>query len=483
MALTVEQEKELQRLHQDLDLSENQIQSGSIELTKPDTLSKLVTGGKKPDYNSFSDDELRDMYDRVARPSAMNKLWDGFNDQNIQVGKAHASSSIAISDRGIQTIDLDRETMIKDLDAVMEHYNYDIEPLAIAEAQNLTANARSAEIDGRILNVALSLEKMEETAGQEIPELQEIKERMGPLKQQAKTFNSLTERKIADNVQGALKTKFNQFAQNGGASADQMKELMDSARNKLDPTNMSGGNKHMKNMEKQEIDLSGMNLNGADLSKTDLTGFKVNPQTLAQAKNFEKVKGVDQGTMNIAKEFGNIQKLEAQLDKLKSPSLWDKIKAIPQGGVEKAREKLIAKIDEAKLQVTQKMDPAMFNTQQEQNKVSVEKLSSERGLNAGQKLEHMKATTKLDELNADLIKDESLKSSNLPGLSNEERESILKEKGVAQGDIELNSPGAQKYDQLDSEVKALEKNISVREKLGGSVGQKYEALKQVIKVN
>lgn len=181
-------------------------------------------------------------------------------------------------------------------------------------------------------------------------------------------------------------------------------------------------------------------------------------------------------------EIDKIAKLEKQYDAMKKGGLWEKFKAIPQGGLEKAKENLLAKIDTAKMDLMMKTDPEGFAQLQEQNKESLKVLKQERSQFVGQKVGHLNASAEVKRLDADLIKDESLKASNLPILSQEGRLQTLVEREIALGEVTENTPGATKYDQLDGDVKALEKNTSVREKLSSNVGQKNEAPKQGVKV-
>ena len=203
------------------------------------------------------------------------------------------------------------------------------------------------------------------------------------------------------------------------------------------------------------------------------------------AKQQQEKRDVDAKVAETVKpELDKIASLEAKLDRMKNnPTIGDKFKAFFQGGMEKAQQKVLAEIDKTKLQVFQKTDPEGFSKLQGQNKKSVETLKQDKGQFVGQKLDHLKASAKLKDLDADLIKDESLKESNLPGLSNEQRNKVLVDKEIALGDLRVSEQGAQIYDQHSDEIKALEKNVSVREKFGSKAEQKVEAPHQGMKLN
>jgi hypothetical protein len=482
MALTEQQQKDFNRLSGDLDLTDVQLKAGNQEINKPDPLTKLVTGGKKVDFTSFTDDELRDVYDRVARSSSLNTLWDGYDPEFGKTGETHPSSYLAISERGELTKDMSRKDMIRDMSAIMEEYGHDMSPLLIAESQNMLVNARSAEIDGRILNVAMAVEKMEEEQGQPIPELDPLKERIQLLKSQGKSFGQASEHKITENVQRGLETTLEQFAKKGEPlDAKKMAALIETAKNKLDAANLSGRNDHVLKMEKAEIDLSSMNLKGCDLSKSDLTGFKVHPQTLAKAKNFTQAKGIDAPTMDMAKSFDKVAKLEAEIDKLRKPSLWEKIKALPSGGIEKAKEKLITQVDELKMQLHQKLDPQSFNQLQKQNTTSVEGLKKEQGNYEKQAVDHKQAQEQLRSVQVTLAIGTS--GAIGPVLSNSEVKQLELEREQAAKVIQETQVGADRHKQLGNEVTALEKNMTVREKLGQSIGEKVDVPKPGLKVN
>jgi hypothetical protein len=172
-------------------------------------------------------------------------------------------------------------------------------------------------------------------------------------------------------------------------------------------------------------------------------------------------------------ELDKIKAMEKKLDQLKSkPTLWDKIKAIPQGGIEKAREKLLDKIDQAKLEVMQKMDPAQFKKQQEQNKGTVAKLKEERDLVQGQAQKFDEASKKIDEIDGAVNINEGVKGSDLGELFDQkDLENLSQQRKQAVGVMKDNVQGAREHQQHDAEVKQLEKNMTNREKLGSTIGK------------
>ena len=462
--LTPPQRDEVERIRRDFAQIAISIDESTRELNKPNPLTKMATGGVKPDLSKFTDEELGVIYDQLVRSPSLNRLSDGFEENtNKWLGNPHRSCFTAISDRGVQTEDIPREELEEGIHDVLENYNYDLDPMIIAEAQNMTTNGRGAEIDGRMVNVMLSIEKLEEGLHRTADELQDVKDALPQSRLDAKAFARFTEQKMAANVQTGMRTKLEQFASRGNVPAAEVQEFFDSSRRRMDPSGMAGGNLHVAKMEKIQVDLKGMNFKGVDLSKADLSDFKIDAQTLSRAKGLNTVQGVDKETLDMAKHFQRIDRLEARLDKLSHPSFLDRLKSIPDGGVDKAREKLINMIDQTKLDFQRGLDQAALTQPQVGTSQSQTVLSQ-------------------SQVGPSQSQGELSRSQLVPSSSRDEDHLAPKmpreELGSSQDDVES---GISEPLGLDDETP--ERTRSVREQLGTSVGRSSSGPQTKVKVH
>jgi uncharacterized protein YjbI with pentapeptide repeats len=455
--LTPPQRDEVERIRRDFAQIAISIDESTVELNKPNPLTKMATGGVKPDLSKFTDEELGIIYDQLVRSPSLNRLSDGFDEKtNKWLGNPHRSCFTAISDRDIQTEDIPREELEEGIHDVLENYNYDLDPMIIAEAQNMTTNGRGAEIDGRMVNVMLSIEKLEEGLHRTADELQDVKDALPQSRLDAKAFAKFTEQKMATNVQIGMRTKLEQFASRGGVPAAEVQEFFDSSRRRMDPSGMAGGNSHVAKMEKIQVDLKGMNFKGVDLSQSDLSDFKIDAQTLSRAKGLNTVQGVDKETLQLAKHFQRIDTLEARLDRLSHPSFLDRLKSIPDGGVEKARGKLINMIDQTKLDFQRSLDQAALTQPQVGSSQSQTVFSQSQG----------------DLSRSQLVPSPSREEDQLAPRPPKE------ELGSSHDDVES---GISEPLELDEE--SPEHTHSVREQLRNSVGRSSDAPQTKVKVH
>lgn len=466
--------EELERRTQEIVRSMEQLEqvmiSDTERLVKVATLSKLATGGKKPNYDKLTDQELRDMFDVGIRSTTINNLPDGLDPESGIVTNQHPHSVIGVMEEGLTSATMSREQLVTAVDDLLKHNNYDINPMVLAEAQIMMISAGSAEMDGKVEKVMFDNMNLETEEGEGYKN-EEVREQLKQLKAQSKTFGKTVEDTSTAIVQGAL---HKQLGAAQGKSAQEVFSIIEHAKGRMNATDMSGGTKSVAKVKDQRLDLSGANLKGVDLSRSDLTGLTIDPKTLSQAKGVENVRGVDPNVKGAALSYQKIDKLEAELDKLKSPGILDRIKAIRHGGIEGAKQDLINKIDKAKESVIKQMAPTISETLQKQNEKSIEDLELRQGKLAKSELAYLEAETQLKAANVL----EGIGESGFGGGHSKKEEKALRElQEKSTSVMQKNEAAHLEYQQNDKELTALKKNVSVRESLGTKVKSEPESPK------
>lgn len=167
--------------------------------------------------------------------------------------------------------------------------------------------------------------------------------------------------------------------------------------------------------------------------------------------------------------YDKIAGLEAKLDRLKNPSNLEKFKAFFQGGVDKVREKTIDKIDQLKTEIFKAGDSDSFAKLQSQNKKSLEALGESRSRNVDQAQLYIRAKDTVEQIDEHLAVSAALNRSGLgTPLSQEQIDAMQMQKTRALEIMDANKSGHDRFQQDHGEVQRLEKNVSVREKLGMS---------------
>src|SRR5262249_53733137 len=138
---------------------------------------------------------------------------------------------------------------------------------------------------------------------------------------------------------------------------------------------------------------------------------------------------------------------------------------------------LIAQIDKAKMQVMQQRDPEGFAKLQEQNKKSIEDLQKEQVKLAPSELEYRQAKA--------TVRSENLKDSlDVGGMGVQRTDEQIKldhqARDKALDTMASNKGQHEAFKGAGKEVDSLEKNVSVREKLGLQDKPKVEGPKQTV---
>lgn len=351
MPLDEEQQDKLQILKGDLKNLSDSIKTMTGQLDDQAVLSKLVTGGKKPDYDKFSTQDLQELYDRGVRSSAINTLPDGIDPVTQQeIAPPHDHSVIATASRGEATSDLSRDQLISGIDAMLENEGYNFDPQRIATAQGMMVNAQAAMTDGGVDRAMLSYIKLQE----EVPGFQDkdFESRLDAVKKEAAQFSQLTEKKCSDYVHAGLSTKLNELGGMKGSNAAQVDAALKTAQRGLDPTNFSGASKHMGRASQEHLNLSGMNLTGIDLSASNLTGIRVDATSLSRAKGLENVQGVEPRLLAeahaIKPHVARLDDLNERMAKLENKGgVVANLRNLRHGGVEGERKHIEKEIEKA----------------------------------------------------------------------------------------------------------------------------------------
>ncbi|RBP41350.1 hypothetical protein DES53_107181 [Roseimicrobium gellanilyticum] len=465
-----ELERRTQQIVRSIEQLEQVMTSDTERLKKVETLSKLATGGKKPDYDKLTDQELRDMFDVGIKSTTINNLPDGLDPESGVVTNQHPHSVIGVMEAGLTSATMSREQLVTAVDDLLKHNNYNIHPMVLAEAQIMMISAGSAEMDGKVEKVMFDNMNLETEEGEGYKN-EEVREQLKQLKAQSKTFGKTVEDTSTSIVQGALQK---QLGAAQGKSPQEVSSIIEHAKGRMNATDMSGGTKSLAKVKDQKLDLSGANLKGVDLSRSDLTGLKIDPKTLSQAKGVEQVRGIDPNVKGAALTYQKIDKLEAELDKLKNPGILDRIKAIRHGGIEGAKKDLINKIDKAKEDIIQRMDSAMSETLQKQNQESIEKLGHRQDELAPGDLAYREAEK---QRNAAATIQAFAEGPLGDGLSKEGRQELQTIQEKSQKVMNTNEKAHLEHDKNDLEIEALKKNVSVRESLGSKVKTEPEGPK------
>ncbi|HYF35103.1 MAG TPA: hypothetical protein VD994_07445 [Prosthecobacter sp.] len=301
MPLTEDQQESVNNIRLGCAAMDQALREGAQTVDGLAVLSNLATGGHRPDYDTLSTEDLQKIFDLGIRSTTINNLPDGADpDDPGRIPEPHPYSSSGVQMSGKKTESLSRAELIEGMDALLQHNAYNIDPLIIAEAQAMYANGLSAEMDGRhdrLFQMDLSLQ---EEAGAEYDN-STIEPEISRLKPQVAAFNQVTERRINEFVNAGLEQKLEHLAQSGPANATEVAEAFETAKAKLNAVNFSGGIKHLTKLETQSLDITGAYLGGVDLSKSDLTGVKIDSQSLSLARGLDKVTGVDRDVLEVAK--------------------------------------------------------------------------------------------------------------------------------------------------------------------------------------
>src|SRR5262245_37833451 len=111
-----ELERKTKAITETISQLEKMMVSDIERLPKVETLSKLATGGKRPDYDKFTDQELRDLFDVGIKSTTINNLPDGADSNTGIVTKQHPHSTMGVMENGLDSRTMTREELVTAID-------------------------------------------------------------------------------------------------------------------------------------------------------------------------------------------------------------------------------------------------------------------------------------------------------------------------------------------------------------------------------
>lgn len=149
------------KLKQRLDGIQDQIGNIAASIDAPSQLDFLVTGGKKPDFDTLSDEQLRQVFDQTMFNVDFNKLPGDYDAKGKKTTPApYSTDSLVLN--GAQSSEMSRSELIEGLEAMSSSNGNNIRSSAIANIKTNTLLAQSAEISAAVTNSTLDFNGMVE---------------------------------------------------------------------------------------------------------------------------------------------------------------------------------------------------------------------------------------------------------------------------------------------------------------------------------
>ncbi|MEZ5386753.1 MAG: hypothetical protein R3F13_14670 [Prosthecobacter sp.] len=277
-------------------------------------LDHLKTGGQQPDYDSLSDQQVADIFDAGRLNPSINGLADV--DLEHRFGQINLQEKGITSNRGPESVPkgpdvpATREYMVEAIDTWMQHENNALNPRLVIQAQMGIADSPGVVLGGKLEKATfdyMHLQDAMKEAG--VPEYHdpEIEANLAQLKAAEKQFNQAAKDFKAQAPNMAAKEGLEFAAQmqfTPEQVADEVREC-----SLLDIGNPPS--------------INGANLSGLDLSKSDLSGLRVDAATLSKASGLEQVQGVDPELKAAA--------IEQHPEAVKVARVQQKVQASPAG--------------------------------------------------------------------------------------------------------------------------------------------------------
>ncbi|WP_395747849.1 hypothetical protein [Prosthecobacter sp.] len=345
MPLSEEQQNTLKTL-QDLAQTLSQEPAKHVDrIRKADAIQLFDTRGQKPDLSLMSDQQLKDMFDYGRANPAIN--------QTDPTGKLGIDRLMNItSDRGPGSkrankatgapeviVPASREYLENAVGEWMKSINY-----APDSSELLVAEMNIRDIPGKDLGPKVgllrdnyeALQKAVQAESGEVLKDAGIEQTIDQLRQQVKAFEQQAFEFKVQRIQQVARVGA-EFAAAQGFDANAVEEQL---------ALLSGLDQEAR------MDLSGTNIRGLDLSKSDLSRVDIDAETLSQAKGLKTVKGVDPKILATARAVQELPlrlaDLNQRLEKLENKSgVVANLRNIRHGGVEGERNHLLKEIEKA----------------------------------------------------------------------------------------------------------------------------------------
>ena len=362
MPLNPEQQQQLNVLHNLSNEFKNEVDQYPEHISRAEMLKKFDTRGKPLDLSQLSMKELQDMFDVGRNLSATNEV-DTVNNQsvengkerplNFQYGSDYLVGKAISSSRGPDSKPANKET--KEAEVVvpasrqymeaavgewMKSLNHAANPRELIQAEATLRDSPAGNIGNRRNALAEKYEALQESIRQETGEefhdeaieqsIRDLKAAEHAYDEQAKAFkeDALKRAPIA-GVEYATEMKL--------SAKEVAFEILESSS--LD--------------RNAKADLSGANIKGLDLSKSDLSNVQIDAVTLSRADGLDSVKGVEPRLLAESKAIkphvARVDELKERQAKLenKGGNLISNLRNIRHGGVEGELKHIQKELDKA----------------------------------------------------------------------------------------------------------------------------------------
>lgn len=323
------------------------------------SLSKLDTRGKAPDFSTFSDQDLRNIFDKTSR-TFYNQISG--NDSNPAVKRFSVSN---VADAKLTSAQLNRAELELYTSALLKSHGNFIDPNELGHFQEGLASVLDRGPVERINLLNMQVKELKKSV-EEREGIGALEEE-GSLKESIEQLSSELQEKLPGLIKVAEEYGF-QAPRQGMESmflrnytADQVAEEV----NKILPDPKWG----------ETRDLRGVNLKGLDVSQCDFTTAVLDIPTLASATGIEQAKGVPQeikeGVIKLRKLEAERTKLETKASALEKPWSMARFKAFFNGGATKLQKELNEKLSGINREILPLVSPAkernVLKNEQEQS--------------------------------------------------------------------------------------------------------------------
>lgn len=308
MPLTNDQQARLDQIKETLGYTSQMLDGMQQFPRQIAALQKLDTRGKPLDFDTFSDDELRDIYERGRVNSDINgcDLEHPYSPGNLQhVTLEHGfrtdDEGRLIQGTAEHPINTSRESLVQVVNNWMHANNQFIDPRNLAAAQINVLGSIDRGLGGKIEKAKFDYMNLQEeiklSGGGDFHDAG-LEASYQALKAGADELTS-----FANNAQSSL-------ALNGAANS-----IVAAAGQNLSPAKAALAIDEAKRLitgqDMGAIDLTGQDLTGLDVSMADLSGIKYDAETLSRTKGLNTAVGVDPDVKAAAKEIkADVQALD-----------------------------------------------------------------------------------------------------------------------------------------------------------------------------
>lgn len=342
MPLTIEEQLKLNQLKQGLVGVESLIAKdlpGRMQ-----SLNKLDTRGQPPNFDGFTDEDLRNIFDEMSK-TFVNPI--PYNHPNPQVRRF---SQDALTQQSIDSGTLSRGELESFTAEFLKGHNNFLDPFELRNFQGGALLILDRDAPSKL--------KQLKEAYQQIKSDVEKRDGVG-------TYKDETFENDLPNVQQALKTRALELANLSQAYSEEAPRLSIETlqQRKLDVDGVAQlVYQSLPNPERGvKADLRGVNLSGIDVSKCDFTCAILDVPTLAKSIGAENAKGIDPEVRAGLLKLRGMEQERAQMEKklvqLNKPFSFERFKAVFSGGASKVEKKLLEKLDKANRDIVSLADP------------------------------------------------------------------------------------------------------------------------------